>query len=1086
MISKQSIIACQQIPLTDIMAEHGIDEQRRDARFAWYCCPLHKDNDPSLKVELAPSTNTRYDTPCRAFYCHSCGKRSRMSGAGAIELEAAILGVSSRDNLESLCRSLAARHNITLVDEKGGVLNRPDAVASPSSSKEMKVEFCDWTDAHLTALGCEIREREDGEGNKYKTYSWGGNDYYGRGQHTQSRNFSPKQVEADFGIRPIKSYDTPARYDENTADFLSWHWTDGDGSYPMFWFQYDYNGSWYARKYEPLASRTNGNRFVWAWQDGKALTDFLSHRLYADAELMDALEAGAVTVIAGKDDRHPVVKKNRRVGKESETYYLFKRIIICSGPRDAMQAYYHSDAHVVWPHSESVDISLSDIIRLRSLCDQLYICYDMDAAGREAMERLVLDFPDMCIVDLPEDLQTVSSTRTGKPCKDISDFFEYYPSVMRRYPSLRFKSINSKFEDILTDSDSCKFWVSQTRKAHDDYGELTDTYEILTNRLARFLSLLGLRKYQDESGLTQFVTLISKHVIRVIPEKELELRVGELIRQWLSEHHTYNSERLKQAINATRLISKKSIAGVAYIKPNFIYWGQSTDFLLFSNGALRITPDEIKLIPYEQLEDGVFVNYDAIFWDRFFEQGTRPVVEFIPNPDIAKEEMLHQANIARLRQENAPETQFIVEDARYSDAIDLWSWKVSFFNLDGKPCKIQEAPHCVQTLWDTSNMYWREEEQGKATPEQMQYTVAHFVNKAAALGYMLSQHRDRHHSQVVVITEYNVPDEKGDHGRNGKSMLSEMLSVVRKTPEPVDGKNLAINDNIGKAFCAFKLTVHGYLRVEDLYKNFDFEKFYNICRGLPIKTLYENAYTCPVDRSPKIIMTSNRPLNTLNNESARDRVYEVKTSDYYHAGNGTVYPKRNFFTKFHYDLGDAPDHKQQQALYMMLAQFLQFYLRIQDVPRAPMSGDARLREVRAAIRDDKFCDWFRGIVERFRGIPIPIRDLTISYMRFRGNKRVERDDVETFMSSRELETKISEYCRWMHIHVNPDEVITSESDRKLHKLRITTWQYKYDKERISGRERVGGVTCMIFFPFSTPIVPPKPPTEDPGLNNYLP
>lgn len=1083
MISKKSIIACQQIPLTDIMADHGYEEDHRDARFAWYHCPLHKDEDASLKVELAPSRNQRNGEFCRAFYCHSCGNRSRMNGAGAIELEAAIRDISSRDNLVSICQELAARHKIAIEDEKGTPINRTSGVPSSSDLKEMKVEYTDWTDNHLLALGCEIKKYTDDNGEEYSTYSFGGNDFYGRGLHTASRSFNPEQITADFGIRPISAYDTPAKYDEEHGEPISWHWTDAGGMYPMFWFQYTYKKRWYARKYEPNASK-NGSRFTWAWQDNKQISELLAHRLYGDAEVMDAFDAGVVTVVDG-NDRHPVIKRNRQVGKETETYYLFKRIVICSGPRDAMQVYYHSDAHVVWPHSESVDISITDIIKLRSLCDQLYICYDNDTTGQEAMTRLVLDFPDMCIINLPEDLSTVISTRTGKPCKDISDFFEYYPSVMRRSLSLRFKSINSKFEDILADSDSCKFWVSQSRKAHDDYGELTDTYEILTNRLARFLSLLGLRKYQDESGLTQFVLLIGNHVIKVIPEKELELRVGELIRNWLSEHHTYNSERLKQAINVTRLISKKSVAGVAYIKPNFIYWTQGMDYLLFSNGALRITPDRIDLIPYEKMEDGVFVNYDAIMWDRYFEPGTRPVVEFEANPAIEDEEIRHQENIARLRAENAPESQFIVEDARYADAVDVWSWKVKFLDLDGRPCSIKNAPHCVQAIYDMSNMYWREEESGKITPAQQQHTIAHFVNKAGALGYMLSQNRDRHHSQVVLITEYSVADEKGDHGRNGKSMLSEMLSVVRKTPEPVDGKNLIINDNIGKAFCAFKLTVHGFIRVEDLYKNFDFEKFYNICRGLPIKTLYENAYTCPVDRSPKIIMTSNKLIDTVNNESARDRVYEVKTSDYYHAGNGTLFPKRNFYTKFHYDLGDAPDHKQQQALYMMLAQFLQFYLRIQDVPKAPLSGDARLREVRAAIRDDKFCDWFKGIVERFKGVPLPIRDLTISFMRYRGNKRVERDDVETFMSSREMENKIIEYCRGMHIHVNPDEAISSLSDRKSHKLRITTWQYKYEGERIGGRERTGGVSCLIFFPYGTEIAPPKPPTEDPGINNYL-
>jgi len=1083
MISKESITTVQQIPLVEVMNAHGLTQDHRDKKYAWYHCPLHQDRTASLRVDLFPNPNTlRNDMPCARFYCESCGKRSHMSGAGAIELEAALDGHSaSPDVFMKYLRILAKRHHVLLLDTEGNQAGGYRSSSEPSERKEIEVQTCSWTDEHLRALGCAVRTETGADGVEVKSYSWGGTDYYGRGEHTQSRLFSAQQVTQDFGILPVRDYWKPAIYSEQKGEYVSFHVED-EGDYPIFWWRYTYQGRWYGRIYEPYASG-NHPRFSWFWQDGLSVQDFLSHQLYGDMELMDALEAGSPTVL--DDTRHPVVRHRRSSEtdpKETESYYLFHRIVICSGPRDAMQVYYHSDAHVCWPHSENTDLTLSDLQRLQSLCEELYICYDMDRTGQDNMERTVLDFPELRMIYLPEDLPTLTNKRNGNPCKDISDFFEYYEAVMRRTPSLRYKSINAKFEDMLTDADSCKFWVEQKRKVQDDFGELQSTYEILTNRLARFLSLLGLRKYQDESGATQYVLLIERTILKVVPDGELERLVDELVKSWLSTHSAYNNERIKQAVSSSRLVNRKTISGIRSINPNFVYWTEQMDMLLFANGALRVTPDDMKLIPYEALED-CYVNYDAVHWDKDWDESNRPVFQIEPSPEIAAIEREHRQNVLLLQQQNAPEAKFQLEDAQYEAKRNISSWKFTFLDANGRPCKPEEAPDVVQFVYDTSRIFWQEEEADTVTEEQLQFQRAHMVNKCAALGYMLSQFRTKRHIQMVMATEYAVADERHNHGRTGKSMFFDLLYNVRKSPAPIPGKRM--KDEVDpKLFSGFILTVHGWVMIDDVHTRFDPQLIFNDTVNLHIKTLYKNEYTCPWEISPKIAITSNKPFDWLNDDSIRGRIYNVFMSDYYHQGKGSSSPGRSFDTKFHYELGKSRDHRQQQAVYMFLAQCLQFYLRILDVPRAPIEGEARKRMVRVGLRDMVFCEWFESILARYMGVPLAERDLIISYLRSRNTKNIDSGLVGE--TKAELNRKMRSYCNAMGILMNPDEAISSLYDREKHRLRITTWRYRFDSHKhIDGRERVNSVDCCVFFDASAEVGLAQTPSEDPGADDYV-
>ena len=107
------------------------------------------------------------------------------------------------------------------------------------------------------------------------------------------------------------------------------------------------------------------------------------------------------------------------VGKECTLFRsafadVFRRIVICSGPRDAINVYFHSDAHVVFPHSESVEISSETIRRLLNISMEVFVLYDIDRTGIRTMNLLALKHVELKVLYLPEDLSTQYNPRSGK------------------------------------------------------------------------------------------------------------------------------------------------------------------------------------------------------------------------------------------------------------------------------------------------------------------------------------------------------------------------------------------------------------------------------------------------------------------------------------------------------------------------------------------------------------------------------------------------------------------------------------------------------------------------------------------------
>ena len=172
-------------------------------------------------------------------------------------------------------------------------------------------------------------------------------------------------------------------------------------SYPYSLFKYEDEQGWLVRKYEPYCkpeTTANGRpgrnlKFTWWYQETASASD-MHTRIYGDNDVMRALKEynGSADVVQTDDTRAPLTDKSYylTVGDQDveNKRKVFDKIIICSGPRDALATYFHSDAHVVWPHSETTMIPEHVMRKLFAISDKLYVMYDLDETGERAMNEL--------------------------------------------------------------------------------------------------------------------------------------------------------------------------------------------------------------------------------------------------------------------------------------------------------------------------------------------------------------------------------------------------------------------------------------------------------------------------------------------------------------------------------------------------------------------------------------------------------------------------------------------------------------------------------------------------------------------------
>ena len=1068
--------------------------QRDGAASASYLCPWHDDHRPSLTVDKV----VRKGAADLGFKCWACGQE----GYGAIQLAARLMGMPagqlSGDDLTAVLCELASRCDVELEDEDGkerhydtlrvkltgwNEFREAEKQYADWTGDEPLFEHGEWTEEGLKALGfrVEMAQRRatkkdatvDGKTAGYTEVRIGdqltqfdpdtgkalyrcsaGAGFYGDPKLAEARTIAAwgEQVERVFGVEPVSRFVQRIEVKPPRGGAMV-RVVRATKNYPIFMFRHP----WGIKKYEP--KDTYGNKWTW-W--GKTEDADLYHQWYADAALTDVLTSGTAT--PPQDERHPYDEVKDKDGKATGKV-CFRRVVLCSGPRDAMAVYSHSDAHVVWLHSEQAGFdSKGGNIRpnrwLRALLRKLqgvtaegglYVCYDEDETGLKASQAIALNNPQVRWLRLPKELGQITRCRNTqpppKPLKDVTDFIQHFAEVERLLPAeLQHDDPVEWFDNALYDTPSCQFWQWESKRKDAD-GTERSRYKFDLRNTPVFLRARGMVRRAMQQGKESF----SRYFLLGTDRTYVELFPGEkgnnklvagardLMAEWLNAHaREYNDEKgaLSRAIYSAKL-EQGTLEAIEQVEFDEKSWGEDFDHFFFQNCAVRVTKDEIKKVPYGEM--CWWTNAEAVMEGAF--SPLPQLWHVVVNPRYAEELAKHNDIMAAVK---TPDER-AQENMRWDQWASLWHYLLR----TDRPT--DEMPVHFRFLYNTCRIFWEKEQTEPLTATERQVQDMYFIAMLHAIGSALVRHRSADRQQYIHITDNGTRREDLASGGTGKTAILELLGLMRRVltidGKALEGGNIKLTQETDKVVPG----LHNLVCLDELPQGFAPQQLYNYTLSLTSRGLYRGSIVLKGDDLPKFVIASNQQLD-LSSDSTSRRTYQVLVSDYYHPrsmdGSRPAHTPADDFQK-EYGIKEVarnlPASLLNEARNLMLG-CVQLFLQMPDETiRPPRDSRALLRQALAASKDEQFTRWIASYLadKRHIGTPIAKRELAISLMDYCG---ITVGPKTLTTAYKRIRDNLDDYLKTSIYTANPRIVIVTDSDAATGFRHCATWMHPWDKD----------------------------------------
>lgn len=1073
------------IPLVDVMRANGYEPRRLpkgDGRVK-YICPFHADTDPSFTVEQ--KTSEGHDAA--GWKCYGCGK----NGIGAVSLQAALMGMDhtalSNTQVRQVMQRLVDDHDI---DIDGAPPTSSEQRTTPLPPQECEFDATPWTAEHLRALGFVVKlatEPVDGDelNVKYEnpglTAAWHSADgephplyrcsidrefWRGRGEARTSQEWG-EVIEREFSTYPVETFITGPVDARNGNGKVSLQ-ISARPTYPIFAMVYP----WGVKKYEPR-NKWNGK---WYWSQ----TDGIGTKVYGDRVAQLALGAlGQAGHTDGdgaekpwwaevqKDLRHPLVKI---AGKDENggtyIYYKMKRLCLCSGPRDAMQMWAATDAHVVWLHNELAGIRdgvLDEwlralLVRMTKVAVDVYVCYDIDTTGLACSGSIALENAAIHWVRLPKEMaaipgvQTAGDKSANRKYKDVTDFVTHFNQVQKLFaPDLRKANPSEALMRMLKNALTMQFWIDKpttkkTRGGEDK--EQTVRYVLSVANLLQFLEAKGIHCCADERGQRAFYQISHNKTYRYLDTSrtgnQLESVSRTAMLDWIDAHISDEDEPYKANLVNTVFTGKgldqRTMSTMSPTPINEHSWGEDFDHFFFSNKAVKVTKDAIVALEYTSLP---YVTNEECILPGDFEKVSQPW-RIVINPEYDEEKKRHE----EISRQCTTPTMRAAENTRWTQWERLWKYKL----MIDRP--LDEMPMHFRFLYNLGRIFWEKESFGETlTTTEKQMQDMHFINKVHAIGYAITRHRSRARQQIVHLTDYAVSDEQKASGRNGKSAVIDMLAAVRPSSANVAGKsingsNLTLAVLLGEVVAG----VHSVVGIDELPDGFKAEELYNAPVSLVCKTLYKQPVTLRGEEVPKLFIASNKPFDRSSG-STKGRIYPCFTSDYYHAATDDgrwldFSPKDEFMQEYGVQevANGLPDSLLNELRNLLLACAQFFFQQPTDTILPPTENRSLRRELYVMTKDSSITDWLISYFEDTPGNPhfgqpIPPQEMAISLL----DSENEAVNNETIEKAKKRIAKVLKAClSRMGIVMDPPVVLDTPSYRRHGGRQARAWLTQLD------------------------------------------
>ncbi|CAJ0592259.1 unnamed protein product [Cylicocyclus nassatus] len=512
---------------------------------------------------------------------------------------------------------------------------------------------------------------------------------------------------------------------------------------------------------------------------------------------------------------------------------------------------------------------------------------------------------------------------------------------------------------------------------------------------------------------------------------------------------TQDFAKMSQAIRTAKTLSASTASDLPVITLDRRQgYGPHIDHFFFRNGALRITPEKIELVPYDRL--GFFVDAPAILpWD-YTEQVAEGIAPFrlFENPEYAtRRQAIADANLSP--KERARQNRELYDWAR----LNRWCFDPTETDWHGW-WPFMKVIRCY------ANEEWEEEEELEYeghhfSAEQQQFLNGRIINLLSTIGRIVYRYRTPNFLHYMM--ENAVSSEGVAQGGSGKSMLVNTFIACVRNVLSVDSKKLNSRDDIETSvvFNAFRPGYHDIVHVEDYER--DIKRFYNYVTGnFEFRKFHTNETVVHSDEAPAIVITSNYAIKDGMDDSSAGRLNLCGFSHYFHRENenlnlvqrgfDTVMP--DFSTKAEY----LTAQDRSQIIYVC-ALAVQFVMGVKDKILAP-ARNLKERNLRTAL-GDSFFDWASDFFSKpyNLGVPIDFQTIFQDYIELSDSS----EDKQNKFSPKAFTQRLQTYCQNNDLVYMPEVAYRSSTDRQRHSLTIRCWvkkRYFDDPKLWDGRLKV--------------------------------
>ena len=259
----------------------------------------------------------------------------------------------------------------------------------------------------------------------------------------------------------------------------------------------------------------------------------------------------------------------------------------------------------------------------------------------------------------------------------------------------------------------------------------------------------------------------------------------------------------------------------------------------------------------------------------------------------------------------------------------------------------------------------------------------------SVIGYLMHSFKTSANNKAVILNDGVISD--NPNGGSGKGMFCNALSHLKKVSS-IDGKTFDFN----KSFPYQTVSTDCQLLVfDDVKKTFDFERLFSlITEGITIEYKGQDAIKLPVQKSPKIIITTNYTVGGVGGSFER-RKFEIEFSSYFNSQNTPL-------MKFGRLLFDEWDDKEWSRFDNFMIQCAQYYLN-----HGLVKSEFGNIETRKFIKNTsfEFYEWTKSH--------------EVFHFNFRHSKRdkynellEEYPDLKKWLSQKKFKQWLEEYCRF--------------------------------------------------------------------------